>query len=154
MGLALACINKDTILYVRFLTSVKRKNRYFKSHNKVICPTDVHPDESKVQYSVAKRLNKETLIFILTNMITYQIPRHIMKQGPEIWKQTNGKITHFVVGVGTGGTISGIAKFLKEKPNIKIWGVDTYGSVFKFHRLVSLMKLSICNRRHGRHYTS
>ena len=57
---------------------------------------------------------------------------HYESTGPEIWDQTDGKVTHFVVGVGTGGTISGVGKFLKEKnPNVKIWGVDAYGSVLK-----------------------
>ena len=103
----------------------------------IICPTNVDPDDPKSYYSVAKRLNKEIPNSFYPNQYDNlsNSEAHYETTGPEIWKQTNGKITHFVVGVGTGGTISGIAKFLKEKkPNIKIWGVDTYGSVFKkFH---------------------
>jgi cystathionine beta-synthase len=83
---------------------------------------------------VASRLNKE----IPNSYYPYQYDNlsnrkaHYESTGPEIWEQTEGKITHFVVGVGTGGTVSGVAKYLKEKnPNIKIWGADTYGSVFK-----------------------
>ena len=100
----------------------------------VVCPTDVEPEDPRSYYSVSKRLAEETPNAWYVNQ--YDNPSnaiaHYEQTGPEIWEQTEGKITHFVVGVGTGGTISGVAKYLKEKnPNIKIWGVDTYGSVFK-----------------------
>lgn len=99
-----------------------------------ICPTNVPADHPESYYSVSERLNKE----IPNSFYPYQYDNlsnrkaHYESTGPEIWEQTEGKITHFVVGVGTGGTISGVAKYLKEKnPDIKIWGIDTYGSVFK-----------------------
>ncbi|HUH34495.1 MAG TPA: pyridoxal-phosphate dependent enzyme [Moheibacter sp.] len=100
----------------------------------VVCPTDVEPDDPRSYYSVSKRLAEETPNSWYVNQ--YDNPSnaqaHYEQTGPEIWEQTEGKITHFIVGVGTGGTISGVGKYLKEKnPNIKIWGVDTYGSVFK-----------------------
>lgn len=100
----------------------------------VVCPTDVEPSDPRSYYSVSKRLAEETPNSWYVNQ--YDNPSnavaHYEQTGPEIWEQTDGKITHFVVGVGTGGTISGVAKYLKEKnPNIKIWGIDTYGSVFK-----------------------
>ena len=100
----------------------------------VVCPTDVEPTDPRSYYSVSKRLATETPNSWYVNQ--YDNPSnalaHYEQTGPEIWEQTEGRITHFVVGVGTGGTISGIGRYLKEKnPNIKIWGIDTYGSVFK-----------------------
>ena len=100
----------------------------------IVCPTDVEADDPRSYYSVSKRLATETPNSWYVNQ--YDNPSnslaHYESTGPEIWEQTKGKITHFVVGVGTGGTISGIGKYLKEKnPNIKVWGIDTYGSVFK-----------------------
>ena len=100
----------------------------------VVCPTDVEPTDPRSYYSVSKRLAQETPNSWYVNQYDNlsNSLAHYEQTGPEIWKQTGGKITHFVVGVGTGGTISGVGKFLKEKnPNIKIWGIDTYGSVFK-----------------------
>ncbi len=100
----------------------------------VVCPTDVEPTDPRSYYSVSKRLAEETPNSWYVNQYDNlsNSLAHYEQTGPEIWKQTEGKITHFVVGVGTGGTISGVGKYLKEKnPNIKIWGIDTYGSVFK-----------------------
>lgn len=103
----------------------------------IVCPTDVDPEDPRSYYSVSSRLEKETLNAWKPNQ--YDNPSnaaaHYESTGPEIWEQTEGKITHLVVGVGTGGTISGCAKYLKEKnPNIKVWGIDTYGSVFKKYK--------------------
>ena len=100
----------------------------------IVCPTNVTPDDPMSYYSVAERLSVQIPNSYWFNQ--YDNPSnalaHYESTGPEIWEQTEGKITHFIVGVGTGGTISGVGKYLKEKnPNIKIWGVDTYGSVFK-----------------------
>ncbi|OCB78124.1 pyridoxal-phosphate dependent enzyme [Flavobacterium crassostreae] len=100
----------------------------------VVCPTDVEPTDPRSYYSVSKRLATETPNSWYVNQYDNlsNALAHYQQTGPEIWEQTKGKITHFVVGVGTGGTISGVGKYLKEKnPNIKIWGIDTYGSVFK-----------------------
>jgi cystathionine beta-synthase len=100
----------------------------------IVCPTNVEPEDPRSYYSVSTRLEREVpnswkpnQYDNLSNSLA-----HYEQTGPEIWDQTEGKITHLVVGVGTGGTISGAGKYLKEKnPNIKIWGIDTYGSVFK-----------------------
>ena len=99
-----------------------------------VCPTDVAPEDPRSYYSTARRLAKETPNSWYVNQ--YDNPSntkaHFLSTGPEIWEQTNGKVTHFVTGVGTGGTISGIGTYLKSKnPDIKIWGIDTFGSVFK-----------------------
>ena len=100
----------------------------------VVCPTNVEADDPRSYYSVSKKLADKTPNSWYVNQ--YDNPSnpmgHYESTGPEIWEQTEGKVTHFVVGVGTGGTISGVGKFLKEKNNkIKIWGVDAYGSVLK-----------------------
>ncbi|HTO34647.1 MAG TPA: pyridoxal-phosphate dependent enzyme [Flavobacterium sp.] len=100
----------------------------------IVCPTDVEPEDPRSYYSVSKRLGQEIPNSWYVNQ--YDNPSnataHYEQTGPEIWEQTEGRITHFVVGVGTGGTISGVAKYLKERnPDVKIWGIDTYGSVFK-----------------------
>jgi len=100
----------------------------------IVCPTDVRPDDPRSYYSVAEKLSKEIPNSFWCNQYDNlaNTQAHYESTGPEIWDQTDGKITHLVVGVGTGGTISGTAKYLKEKnPAIKIWGIDTYGSVFK-----------------------
>jgi len=99
-----------------------------------VCPAHVSADDARSYYNVAKRLHEETKGSIYINQYFNQlnIDAHYKTTGPEIWEQTNGKITHLIACSGTGGTISGAAKFLKEKnPNIRILGVDAFGSVLK-----------------------
>ena len=137
MGLALAAIVKGYKL-ICVSTDKQSKEKFdvlrAVGAEVIVCPTDVPSDDPRSYYSVSKRLGEETPNSWYVNQ--YDNPSnaqaHYEQTGPEIWEQTEGKITHFVVGVGTGGTISGVGKFLKEKnPNIKVWGIDTYGSVFK-----------------------
>ena len=99
-----------------------------------VCPANVSADDSRSYYQVAKRIHEETKgsVYINQYFNELNIDAHYRTTGPEIWNQTEGKITHLVACSGTGGTISGTAKFLKEKnPNIRILGVDAYGSVLK-----------------------
>jgi len=103
----------------------------------IVCPTDVDPEDERSYYSVAARLEKEIPDSWFANQYDNlsNSDAHYNSTGPEIWQQTQGKITHLVVGVGTGGTISGCGKYLKEKnPAIQILGVDTYGSLFKKYK--------------------
>ena len=137
MGLALACIQRGYKLICTISDKQsKEKMDILKAMGAevYVCPTNVKPEHPESYYSVAKRLNEEIPNSFYPNQYDNLSNRlaHYESTGPEIWEQTDGKITHFVVGVGTGGTISGIAKYLKEKnPTIKIWGVDSYGSVYK-----------------------
>lgn len=100
----------------------------------IVCPTNVEPDDPRSYYSVARRLSEEIPNSFWFNQYDNLSNRqaHYESTGPEIWEQTQGEVTHLVVGVGTGGTISGTGRYLKEQnPDIKVWGIDTYGSVFK-----------------------
>lgn len=137
MGLALACIIKGyKLICVMSDKQSKEKMDILRAvgSDVIVCPTNVEPQDPRSYYSVSRRLSQEIPNSFYVNQ--YDNPSntkaHYLSTGPEIWEQTEGKITHFVVGVGTGGTISGVGKYLKEKnPEIKIWGIDTYGSVFK-----------------------
>jgi cystathionine beta-synthase len=103
----------------------------------IVCPTNVEPEDPRSYYSVAARLNREIKNSFYPNQYDNLSNRaaNYEQTGPEIWDQTEGKVTHLVVGAGTGGTITGTGKFLKEKnPKVQVWGIDTYGSAIKkFH---------------------
>nr|HQU76835.1 pyridoxal-phosphate dependent enzyme [Chitinophagales bacterium] len=100
----------------------------------IVCPTDVDPEDPRSYYSVSSRLVSEVPNAWKPNQYDNLSNReaHYLTTGPEIWEQTEGRITHLVAGVGTGGTITGTGKYLKEKnPAVQVLGIDTYGSVFK-----------------------
>ena len=99
-----------------------------------VCPAHVPADDPRSYYEVAKRLHKETpgSIYINQYFNELNIDAHYQSTGPEIWKQTGGKITHLIACSGTGGTISGIARYLKDQnPEVQVIGIDAYGSVLK-----------------------
>jgi cystathionine beta-synthase len=103
----------------------------------IVCPTNVDPEDPRSYYSVSSRLVKEVPNSWKANQYDNlsNTAAHYEQTGPEIWAQTEGRITHLVCGVGTGGTISGVGRFLKEQnPAIRIWGIDTYGSVLKKYK--------------------
>ena len=140
MGLAMAAIIKG---YKCIFTTTDKQSkekvdalRAFGAQV-IVCPTNVEPEDPRSYYSVSTRLEKEVPNSWKPNQYDNlsNSRTHYEQTGPEIWEQTEGKITHLVVGVGTGGTISGTGKYLKEKnPDIKVWGIDTYGSVFKKYK--------------------
>src|SRR5262249_231219 len=103
----------------------------------IVCPTDVDPEDPRSYYSVSSRLEREIPNAWKANQYDNlsNSQAHYEQTGPEIWDQTDGRVTHLVCGVGTGGTISGAGRFLKERnPLIRVWGIDTYSSVFKKYK--------------------
>ena len=132
MGLALAAIRKGYKMIVTMpdkMSSEKIDILRAIGVKVIITPTNVTPDDINSYYSVAKSLQKKIRNSFYINQYDNLANRrtHYQTTGPEIWQQTNKKITHLIAGVGTGGTITGVAKFLKEKnPKIKIWGIDIW----------------------------
>src|SRR4051812_31404120 len=140
MGLAIAAVVKG---YKCIFTTTDKQSKEKVDALKAfgaevfVCPTNVDPDDPRSYYSVSSRLEREIPNSWKANQYDNlsNSTAHYEQTGPEIWDQTDGRITHLVVGVGTGGTISGVGRYLKERnPRIKVWGIDTYGSVFKKYK--------------------
>ncbi len=135
MGLALAAIIKGyKCIFTTTDKQSKEKADILKAVGAevIVCPTNVEPEDPMSYYSVSKRLAKEIPNSWYVNQYDNLANRlaHYETTGPEIWEQTEGKITHLVVATGTGGTVTGMGKYLKEKnPNIKVWAIDSYGSL-------------------------
>jgi cystathionine beta-synthase len=137
MGLALAAVIKGyKCIFTTTDKQSKEKVDILKAVGAevIVCPTNVEPDDPRSYYSVARRLAKDIPNAFYVNQYDNLANReaHYEQTGPEIWEQTDGKITHLVVATGTGGTITGAGQFLKEKnPAIQVWAVDSYGSLLK-----------------------
>src|SRR5689334_9992955 len=135
MGLALAaCVKGYKCIFTTTDKQSKEKADILKALGAevIVCPTNVDPDDPRSYYSVAKRLEKEIPNSYLCNQYDNLANRlaHYETTGPEIWEQTEGKITHLVCTAGTGGTVTGVGMYLKEKnPNIQVWAIDVYGSL-------------------------
>src|SRR6266550_3017278 len=140
MGLAIAAVVKGyKCIFTTTDKQSKEKADALKAFGAevIICPTNVDPEDPRSYYSVSSRLEREIPNSWKANQYDNlsNTAAHYEQTGPEIWEQTDGRVTHLVCGVGTGGTISGVGRYLKEKnPRIKVWGIDTYGSVFKKYK--------------------
>jgi cystathionine beta-synthase len=140
MGLAIAAVVKGyRCIFTTTDKQSKEKIDALKAFGAevIVCPTNVDPEDPRSYYSVSSRLAREVPNSWKANQYDNlsNTAAHYEQTGPEIWEQTEGRVTHLVVGVGTGGTVSGVGRYLKERnPNIKVWGIDTYGSVFKKYK--------------------
>jgi cystathionine beta-synthase len=140
MGLAIAAVVKGyKCIFTTTDKQSKEKIDALKAFGAdvIVCPTNVEPEDPRSYYSVSSRLQSEVPDSWKANQYDNlsNLQAHYEQTGPEIWEQTGGRITHLVVGVGTGGTVSGAGRYLKERnPTIKVWGIDTYGSVFKKYK--------------------
>ncbi len=145
MGLAIAACMKGYKCI--FTTTDKQSKEKFDTLRAfgaevIVCPTNVEPEDPRSYYSVSSRLVKEIPRSWKANQYDNlsNTAAHYEQTGPEIWEQTDGKITHFICGVGTGGTICGVGKYLKEKnPAVQVLGIDTYGSVFKKYKETGIL---------------
>ncbi len=140
MGLAIAAVVKGyKCIFTTTDKQSKEKADALKAFGAevIVCPTNVDPEDPRSYYAVSSRLQSEVPNSWKANQYDNlsNSQAHYEQTGPEIWDQTDGTVTHLVVGVGTGGTISGAGRYLKERnPKIKVWGIDTYGSVFKKYK--------------------
>jgi cystathionine beta-synthase len=145
MGLAIAAVVKGyRCVFTTTDKQSKEKIDALKAFGAevIVCPTNVDPEDPRSYYSVSSRLEKEIPDAWKANQYDNlaNSAAHYEQTGPEIWEQTEGRVTHLVSGVGTGGTISGVGTYLKERnPAIKVWGIDTYGSVFKKYKDTGLL---------------